>query len=325
MGSNGKSQGMETDSRTSFDITVLVLTYQPSEAALRKTLLSAVRQKGVSVEIVVSDDGSRDNLFGMIEQLFRAEGFTHYQLLEHRENRGTIANYLAGLEAARGMYTKSISPGDFLTGPDVLAQWLDVMRREDWGWSFSDAIYYEIRGEEMCLLPTPPFPVYRRPYLKGDTLRQRWNYTVLDDAALGATMMGKTELKKMYAQELLGTGNKYVEDYIFRLMMFDGVPCGYYPRETVFYEHGTGISSGKSKEWNERIAAEFFRMNELLLSRTCHDAFQEKMLRQLRKKTSFPAMMRIPGKLRRYLLFQMIRRKPVMHPEETLAWRTSCR
>lgn len=310
---------------TSFDVTVLVLTYHPVWEALALTLRSVLMQRDVSLEIIVADDGSEVNFARETERLFQAYGFSDYQLLEHTENRGTISNYISGLEAARGRYTKSISPGDFLTGPEVLRKWLSSTVQEGWDWSFSDAVYYRMQGENPQFLPTPPFPVYLKPYEKRDAERERWNYTVLDDAALGATMLGRTSLKLSYARELQAIGNKYAEDYLFRLMMFDGVPCGYFPETTVFYEHGTGISSGGDPVWQKRIQEEFFRMNTLLLARPAPDAFRKRMQRALRRKTSFVGMLLVPGKLRRYLLFQVIRRKPRMDTSGAAAWIRACR
>ena len=308
-----------------YEVSVVILTYHPDWNKLRQTVLSAVFQKDVHREIVIADDGSKDNCRKQLEELFEELQFPDYRLVMNPENRGTIANYISGLEASRGEYAKSISPGDFLTGETVLRDWLRFIRKEGCDWSFSEALYYREEDDEMHLMPTPGFPVYRGPYRRRDIQRCRWNYAVLDDAALGATMLGKTALKIRYAQELAGIGNKYCEDYVFRMMMFDGVWGGYYESDTVFYERGTGISSGGDPVWQQRIQEEFLRMSRLLMERKNPDDFQRRMLRQIRKKTSMKAMIRIPGKIRRALLFQVIRRRPLLDFEGTKSWREKCR
>ena len=316
----------ESDRRGAFEyeISVIILTYHPDWDKLRQTICSAVFQEGVRLQIVVADDGSPDNCRERMEALFSKLGFSDYKLVLNPENHGTIANFISGLEAARGEYAKCISPGDFLTGSDVLKGWLDFTRREGYDWTFSDALYYRNAPDGMQLLPTPPFPVYLNCYHRKNAQRCRWNYAVLDDAALGATLLGRTATKLRYARELAGIGNLYCEDYIYRMMMYDGVCGGYYPRETVFYEYGTGISSGGNSKWQQRITDEFLAMSRLLMARENPDPFQQRMQRQIRKKTSMRAMVRIPGKITRALLFKLVRRKARIDFAATEPWRRRC-
>lgn len=308
-----------------YEVTYLVLTYHSEWAALRTTLISAVLQKGVRLEIVVADDGSGDFPKDKVEALFKEYDFEDYQLVLNETNRGTIANYISGLEVARGEFTKSIAPGDFLTREGLMRDWVDALRSSGREWSFADVQYYGTEQGNMIPLPTPPFPVYLSPYLRGDDRRARWNYAALDDSAHGVTMLGRTALKLKYARELAATGNRYCEDYIFRVMMFDGVCAAYFPETVVYYEFGTGISSGKSEVWKKRIADEFFRLGQLLLERQTDDPFQLRMQKVIRRKTSMAAMIFIPGKLRRWFLFQVIRRKPRLDFSRTEAWRQLCR
>ena len=44
------------------DISVVVLTYNPDLNDLKKTLRSIMLQDGVDFEIVIADDGSKNNL-----------------------------------------------------------------------------------------------------------------------------------------------------------------------------------------------------------------------------------------------------------------------
>ena len=315
----------EADRSYPYEISFLVLTYHSEWASLRATLVSAILQKGISPEIVIADDGSGDFPRDKVEALFREYDFRDYQLILNETNRGTIANYISGLKACRGEYTKDIAPGDFLSREGLLREWTDATRKSGYEWSFADVQYYGTENGEMAAIPTPPFPVYLSPYRKHDDRKARWAYTVLDDSAHGAAMLGKTAVLLRYAEEIAATGNKYCEDYMYRIMMFDGICAAYYPETAVYYEFGTGISSGKSKKKKKQISDEFFRMSRKLLEKEPADAFQRKMQRMICRKSSFFAMAFIPGKLWRFLLFQIIRRKPRLNFESTKAWRELCR
>lgn len=309
----------------SYEISFFVVTYHSEWKSLRATLVSALLQKGITMEIVIADDGSEHFPKEQVEDLFREYGFKDYQLVLNQENHGTIANYISGLKACRGEYTKDIAPGDFLSREGLLRDWVDALRESGYSWSFADVQYYEIENEEMVAQPTPPFPVYLRPYMKHNDKKARWNYAVLDDSAHGAGYMGKTEVLLKYACEIAKTGNLYCEDYMLRIMMFDGICAYYYPETAVYYEYGTGISSGKSDKWKKIIYDEYFSLCQMLMNRKADDSFQQKMKRTIRKKTSKFGMALIPGKIFRWALFQVIRRKPRIDFSATENWRKLCR
>ena len=70
MGSN--EQYRETD------ISILVLTYNSTWEDLENTLESALAQKGICYEIVISDDGSEDNHREQLIQYFERKNFPNY-------------------------------------------------------------------------------------------------------------------------------------------------------------------------------------------------------------------------------------------------------
>ena len=317
----------EDSNRTvdAYDVTVIVLTYHSTFSKLRQTLLSLIFQENVSMQIIVADDGSPENHREEMIELFAQYGFSDYKLVLNRQNQGTILNLVSGLEKADGIYTKCISPGDFLISGDTLCNWVRFMRENALDWSFSEIVNYSLDGDRETVSSEIAMPVYIKPYLDGDRSTMRWNYVVLDDAAPGCAFMGKTQLKKRYAEELASAGNKYAEDLIFRMMMFDGVCGGFYPAATVFYEYGTGISTGKNKTWASRIFGEYLRMNELLAQRPNPDAFQRKMLKYTKRKTSAFAMIFVPGKLRRFLKLHLCPRRFPVALADSEEWREKCR
>ena len=95
-----------------YDVSVVVLTYNPVMEKLKSTLLSVLNQKNVEIQIIISDDGSKIDFRKEIEELFFEFNFTHYKLFLNKENVGTIENYYFALEKTDSLLIKGISPGD---------------------------------------------------------------------------------------------------------------------------------------------------------------------------------------------------------------------
>ena len=109
------------------ELSVVFLTYNARFEDVRESLESVIRQVDVDLEIVVADDGSKDNLKVEIEAFFRQHGFVDYRLVMNAQNEGTVANLLSGLEASDGEYAKALSPGDRFRTDHTMREWLDFM------------------------------------------------------------------------------------------------------------------------------------------------------------------------------------------------------
>lgn len=314
--SNEKAKGTEYE----YEVSVLILTYHPEWEKLKKTIKSIVFQKGIRQEIIVADDGSEKNYREELEALFASLDFADYQLVMNPVNHGTIANFFSGLEKARGEYVKSISPGDYLTGDGILREWLDFTKRSGNDWSFSEAVPYTIQNGDEIPAKVASLPVNLNPYRKGKIHQARWNYVVYDDAPYGAAILCKKAVILPYLHELMGVGNKYVEDSIYRLMMFDGI-CGcYYPKGTVFYEFGTGISTAKEDKWTKILLDEFKNVYQIIDKRKNTDAVQKKIQNNIHKSTVL-----LPGKAWRIIRQLYFPRRFTFQFSDTEAWRKLCR
>jgi len=262
---------------TEFEVSVVVLTYKADFRKLEKTLESIINQKNIVLEIVISDDGSNDSIENFVNGYFERKKFNNFKLVINKNNRGTVYNYLSGLEVASGDYVKLISPGDNLNGTEVLREWIDFMYKSDFEWSFSDAIYYHYDNDIMIPVQSNAYPNNIQLYMKGNVENCRWNYVVLKDYALGATMLGKREIQLQYCRRIVGKVI-YAEDNIWRMMMFDGIVGGYFPKETILYEYGTGVSTSNSTKWQKRLTADWEAANLIMFSDiSCMTDFQKKM------------------------------------------------
>ena len=268
----------------SYDVSVIVLSYNPDLEKMAQTLDSILMQRRIKLQIIVADDGSKSSPKDWLVNYFQEKGFNDYILVINEENGGTVLNYLSGLKVSLGKYTKAISPGDMLVSPTTLAKWYDFLERSGKGWAFSEAVYYTLEDGERKCVTSKAIPNMTRPYFEHRDKLCRWYYIADGDIALGSTMMGLTALQLKYAERIAGRV-KYAEDNIWRLMMYFGDVGAYYPRPTVYYEYGTGISTVKSNAWREKIIADWDTASEIMMeSKASADKLQKKMLQALKRK-----------------------------------------
>ncbi len=320
-----RTESTGRDGEKSFDISVIVLTYHPAWEKLRKTIISVLLQQDVSMQIIVADDGSEEDLRNNIIDLFDTYHFSDYKLVMNSENQGTVKNFISGLRLSDGQYVKGLSPGDYLTGKKVLHDLLEFMKEKNCVWSFSEMICYHYEKGDEVLSVNLTLPIYLDPYLNQNGQRMRWNYVVWDDTPVGCVLFGKTQPILKYAEEISAAGIKYAEDYLYRLMMFDGIIGCYYPAATTFYEFGTGISAGRGDKWIKILHNELLILNRIMADRKNKDRFQRRMVRCINRKSAYFWLVAAPGKvIRKFLLEHRPRSFPV-DIEATAEWRNECR
>lgn len=270
-------------SKDSYEITVLVCSYNPRISALFFTLDSIIHQKNINFEIVITDDGSKNSLALEIEDYFTNNNFSNWKMVCNKINKGTVHNLYSGLLASSGKYIKIISPGDALYGDNTLRKWLDFTISSNYSWTFSDALYYYGDITNMTIVSVDAHPNNIRPYVKKDKKSCIWNYVVWDDIATGATMLCKKDIQIFYTKKLLDKVI-YAEDNMWRLMMFDGIVGGYYPNNTMFYEYGTGISTRGSTIWDRRILDDWNAATKIMLDKKEFTNLQKKIIKAWKLK-----------------------------------------
>lgn len=251
------------------EVSILILTYNTLWEKLEKTIDSILEQESVSYQIVISDDGSTIDYFDKVEELFKSKNFADYILIKNGKNGGTVKNAISGLSVAKGYYTKLISPGDRLFEKNTLREWLEFIKDEDW--SFSEARYCDVANNILHVVTNPQNVSL---YINGNNHNKRWNYIAVGDLPLGAAVIGKTKLQLKYCKKLYEAGVKYAEDNMWRLMMFDGIVGIFYPKITICYEHGSGISTSKKNKWRKLLKKDWNSTNKLFIPT---DEFQEKL------------------------------------------------
>lgn len=262
-----------------YDVSVLVCTYNPDKTKLLETLFSIINQKGISFQVVVSDDGSKNDFHEEMEKFMKDFCFVDYIFTKLSSNQGTVKNVINGLNYCEGEYVKALSPGDGFLYMDSLKKWHGELQLNGNDWSFGKVINYHMEGNKIIPSHEEAWPLNTDIYNSKNEKKMMWNYLVLGDIAVGASMLTKTSVLKEYLSLIEGKVI-YAEDHAYRLMVLDKRIPFFYPSNVVYYEYGTGISTSNLDFWDERIRKDYETAGGIMkLSVKNPDAFQNKIIK----------------------------------------------
>ena len=249
-----------------YDVSVIICTYNPQWKKLKSTLLSALEQKDIDFEIVVSDDGSKNNCFECIIDLFKEYKFTDYKLVDNEINKGTVENYYSALEAAEGLYSYVISPGDMLYDSNVIHKLYNFATKNKALICFGNVVYYNSDNNYIKVFHdiknAPSRPWFFDSDLPVEKIKE---YFFMGNQINGASFFRKTEVAIKYVDKIRGI-SKYVEDNTTTaIALADGVRVWHYNDFTAWYEYGTGVSTSKDEKWKKLLDDDFNKVNKMLL------------------------------------------------------------
>lgn len=234
------------------EFTILIVTYHPDWSKLLLTLESVRKQTFRDYEIVVSDDGSEDNLFDKVEQYFKEHGITEYTLLPHKKNRGTVQNIIAGLEVAKGKYVRDFGPGDTFYNENSLQNIHEFFVKRQCEACFGLMRGYRIDKEGKVQYCNFDHPFDLMAYQKKEYERIQKNLVLYRDNVSGAVTCYTRKFYLEYMKKIEGKV-VYTED-IFQIMAgLDGRYMEFYPNYLVWYEADSGISTKTKSSFAELL------------------------------------------------------------------------
>lgn len=244
-----------------YKISVIILTYNSTLNDTKKTILSIINQKNISFEIIIADDGSKENNFELIKSFFDEISFSNYQLIGNKKNNGTCLNLYNAILKAQGEYIKPISPQDFLYDDKTLYNWYNYVKKNNIKVSFGNAVYYKNDNNQFTVLSrknTQPIQneLYDiKKYKKNEILVDN---LILNDCILGASFICQKEVLEKYLTFIIGK-IRLCEDFAYRIMLLDDIRVYMYNSPVIYYCFGTGVSSkkksnGKSILYEDEIA-----------------------------------------------------------------------
>lgn len=233
-----------------YDVTVIVLTYNPNWDKLKKTLESILIQKYISYEIIVSDDGSHHFDKDLILKYFSQKNEKNYVVLDNKENKGTVKNIKNALQYAKGRYIKLISPGDYFFNEYSLKNAIICLKNNGKLVGFGRAIYYS--DDERCKIINEFHPFntifYKNCKLLPKKIKEHVmlkNYIKYKDFILGASVLSEKKITEKYIDKI-SDKVKLAEDMIYVLMVSDKIEIEFINEAFIYYEYGIGVSTDKN-------------------------------------------------------------------------------
>lgn len=241
-----------------FNVSIIVATYNPKLEKVKSTLFSAINQKNITFEIIVTDDGSAVDYFDEIEAFFKRNKFYNYKLIKNKTNIGTVKNFYNALKKAKGEYVFATSPGDLLYDENTLVDLYDFAQNKNVEICFGDAVYYSNDKNNLQILKQ-----YNNAPLKSEIFDEDKSLIFQKigffsgNGILGASFFRKKEAAIKYIGAIENVC-KYVEDNTSTAFaLANNVRIYHLKRYVVWYEYGTGVSTSKNLEWKNLLKKDF--------------------------------------------------------------------
>ena len=108
-------------------VSVPVITYN-SSATVLDTLTSIYQQTYKNLELIISDDGSKDNTVGICREWIEKhkDRFKRIEIITVPKNTGVTANYQRAFEKCKGEWIKEIDGDDMLL-PDCIEEYVNYV------------------------------------------------------------------------------------------------------------------------------------------------------------------------------------------------------
>lgn len=270
-------------------ISVVLMTYNQEFSSVLLSIESVLRQEDCEFELVIADDGSKEDQTPAIKSYLSQRGFSSFSFVRSAQNRGIVSNLLAGIRAASSPIIKPLSPGDLLYRPDTLNSIEAFCNDTGAEIGFGKLTGYSSEGSRTRVFPYDAptnaevyndMTVSCKSLAKGQLINTDW--------IPGCSLFYRRDLITRYLLKLKEEyGVIYSEDLTCPLITLDEVRIRYLDRPVLWYEVGTGISTAGGKASRTRLYRD-------------HHAFFAKLLEQNPNSSLYRSAMRA-FRLREYI------------------------
>jgi Glycosyltransferases, probably involved in cell wall biogenesis len=241
---------------------IVVITYNPEWEKLRATLASIIAQDFQDYEIILTDDGSKNNLFDKVERYFKHFGFNRYTLISHTENRGTVKNLISGVGSANGRFIKDIGPGDMFYSRDTLGKVYRYMTETDSRIAAGYPVGYTNTSKgRRGVTFNHPFDI--EAYKTNNEKKIMENLILYTDMFCGANLCYEREFFLNYLRQMEDR-IIYAEDLLQIMSAVDGERASLMPFRMVWYEVDTGSSTKKQSPFKVQLSKDVETMYKIL-------------------------------------------------------------
>lgn len=246
------------------EVSVIILTYNPIWSKLRSTLESIMRQENVELEIVITDDGSKEDYKEEIEKFFAEKRYDKYVYNKNKNNVGIVKNYLGGLKKASGQYVYGISPGDMLYGKNTLRRLTDFCIENRLKICFGNAIYYSHECGNSKVFSGANCP--NNPQFYGLNTPYRLMKIIYfgGENILGASYFRERKIAIDIFEEIAKNAIHLEDKCSTSVAIMKKIKVVHFDENVVWYENGSGISTSGNEQWRRKLDEDDLRvLNEL--------------------------------------------------------------
>ena len=129
-------------------VSVVVPCYN-HEKYVKETIESIINQTYKNIELIVIDDGSKDNSVQVIQEMADKHGFTFV----HRPNKGLSATLNEGIRLSKGKYFSAIASDDILMLEKIEKQVTFMEANPEYGMCYGKIVYFEDTIEKTSEYP----------------------------------------------------------------------------------------------------------------------------------------------------------------------------
>ena len=249
------------------DVSIVIVSYNPVIEKLINTIKSAIVQKSIDFEIVVADDGSKDDFKEIIVEFFRDNNFHNYKLVFNKTNNGTVKNVISGLRVASGEYVYGISQGDYIFDEYAMSDYYSFAKQHNAKVCFGDYVGYSV-SSGLKIHNDTLFPPITSVY--GKKLKYYKTSFFLGGNILGASFFRERDFA-LRSFEYISKHSVYTEDGTSTAYaLVNNIEVFYYPRKIVWYEVDSGITSS-GNVWRKRINTDINNTYKALLKEHPND------------------------------------------------------
>lgn len=228
---------------------ILLVSYNPKLKQLLNTIDSVLCQKNITIQIVIADDGSKNNFYKEIELYLKKQFFYEYTFVYHKENFGTVKNIIYALPYCKGCYLKIIGAGDMLSSLDALNLVYNKFETEKCKIIFSKMENYRLDKSDKIYSIKSKIPITINKY-KNPKFNYKKDIVTYSNNISGASMFFEFDTFLLLITEIDNIV-LFAEDYIQYLAILKGFDIKFIDKYLIFYEYGTGIST--SEKANSKI------------------------------------------------------------------------
>ena len=246
-------------------VSIIIVLYNSNMIKAERTIKSAVSQKNIDFEIIVSDDGSKDDPTDNIISIFKKYNFTNYKININPQNLGTVKNILSALKLSRGKYVYCISPGDMIYDDNTINYFFQFAEENDACVCFGNYYDYKMVDEKSQIIGRISSSARTPFYCEKKSFTMYKLLIMFGEGILGPAFFRERNYALKYIGQVSEV-SKYVEDNTSVICsLVDKVPIYYYDKKICWYECDTGISRMENSEWSTRIFDDFRKTFELLI------------------------------------------------------------